>query len=53
MNLSLPCPFLKDFQIFVYILLQNFAQGCALRAPGCLRRLTFAFGRPDNLISFI
>ena len=28
-------------------------QGCALRAPGCLRRLTFAFGRPGNLISFI
>ena len=28
-------------------------QGCTLRVPGCLRRLTFAFGRPDNLISFI
>ena len=28
-------------------------QGCALRAPGCLRRLTFAIGQPDNLFSFI
>ena len=27
-------------------------QGCALRVPGCLRRLTFAFGRPDNLNFF-
>ena len=28
-------------------------QGCALRAPGCLRWLTSPFGWPDNLISFI
>ena len=28
-------------------------QGCALRVPGCLRQLTFAFGQPDNIISFI
>ena len=26
-----------------------FFQGCALRVPGCLRRLTFAFGRLDKL----
>ena len=32
---------------------QKGIQGCALRAPGCIRRLTFAFGQPDNLISFI
>ena len=32
----------------------NIVQGCALRVPGCLRRLTFAFGQPDsNFISFI
>ena len=33
------------FQAFATFLLQ----GCALRVPGCLRRLTFAFGRPDKL----
>ena len=28
------------------------SQGCDLRVPGCLRRLTFAFGRPDKLTLF-
>ena len=30
----------------------NTFQGCALRAPRYLRRLTFAFGRPDKLTFF-
>ena len=32
---------------------QCILQGCALRAPGCLRWPTFAFRWPDNLISFV
>ena len=30
----------------------KFPQGCALRAVGCLRGLTLAFGRADNLTFF-
>ena len=42
---------------YIYLVLDSFpfiiSQGCALRVPRSLSRLTFAFGQPDNLISFI
>ena len=44
---------LMSFELFGIVMKHSLKQGCALRVPGCLRRLTFAFERPDNLISFI